>query len=209
MAVPVRQRFFFDEYLALEERSAVKHEFLDGHVWAMAGGSPDHGAVAANIIAILSNQLRGRPCRVFTSDVRIRVKATGLATYPDVSVVCGKQETDPEDPKNGTVINPCLLVEVLSPSTEDYDRGEKLAHYKQIPSLQEVVLVAHEENRIELWRRRQQDRWSLDVCRGEGTAVLGFARLRAIPRGHLSQSPRRLNETERRSPASSVAIARR
>jgi Uma2 family endonuclease len=173
VALPVRQRFYFDEYLALEERSAVKHEFLDGHVWAMAGGSPDHGAVAANIIALLSNQLRSRPCRVFTSDVRIRVRATGLATYPDVSVVGGTQETDPEDFKHSTVINPCLLVEVLSPSTEDYDRGEKLAHYKQIASLQEVVLVAHEENRIEVWRRLQQDRWSLDVCRGEGTALLG------------------------------------
>jgi Uma2 family endonuclease len=167
----VRHRFLFDEYLALEERGAIKHEFLDGQVWAMAGGSPDHGAVAANIIALLSTQLRGRPCRVFTSDVRIRVKATGLATYPDVSVVCGKQEMDPEDPKNTTVINPSLIVEVLSPSTEDYDRGEKLAHYKQIPSLQEVVLVAHEENRIELWRRLA-DRWSLDVFRGDGTAAL-------------------------------------
>jgi Uma2 family endonuclease len=167
----VRQRFFFDEYLALEETSPVKHEFLDGHVWAMAGGSPDHGAVAANVIALLSSQLRERPCRVFTSDVRIRVKATGLATYPDVSVVCGKQETDPDDAKGNTVTNPCLLVEVLSPSTEDYDRGEKLAHYKQIPSLQELVLVAHEEDRIELWRR-EADRWRLDVFRGEAAVPI-------------------------------------
>ena len=105
----------------------------------------------------------------FTSDVRIRAKATGLATYPHVSVVCGRQQTDPDDPKGSTRINPSLIVEVLSPSTEDYDRGEKLAHYKQIPSLDEVVLVAHEEPRLELWRR-EGDYWTLHVSRGEEPA---------------------------------------
>jgi Uma2 family endonuclease len=169
MALPVHQRFSFEDYLALEETSTVKHEFSDGHVWAMAGGTPDHGALAANVIALLASQLRDRPCRIFTSDVRIRVKATGLATYPDVSVVCGRQQTDPDDPKGSTLINPSLIVEVLSPSTEDYDRGEKLAHYKQIPSLDEVVLVAHEEPRLELWRR-EGDYWTLHVSRGEETA---------------------------------------
>jgi Uma2 family endonuclease len=166
-----RQRFTFQDYLSLEEASTVKHEFLDGHVWAMAGGTPEHGALAANVIALLANQLRGRACRVFTSDVRIRVRATGLATYPDVSVVCSRQETDPDDPKGNTLINPQVLVEVLSPSTEDYDRGEKLAHYKQIPSIQEIVLVAHEEQRIELWRR-EGDHWILVVARRDATAVL-------------------------------------
>jgi Uma2 family endonuclease len=169
MALPVHQRFSFEDYLALEETSTVKHEFSDGHVWAMAGGTPEHGALAANVIALLASQLRDRPCRIFTSDVRIRVKATGLATYPDVSVVCGKQKTDPDDPKGSTLINPSLIVEVLSPSTEDYDRGEKLAHYKQIPSLDEIVLVAHEERRLEIWRR-EGDHWTLHVGRGEETA---------------------------------------
>src|SRR5690606_2499369 len=116
----------------------------------MAGGTPDHGAIAANLIASIANRLRDKPCRVYTSDVRIRVQATGLATYPDVTVVCGQEQTDPEDPKRATLINPQVLVEVLSPSTEDYDRGEKLSHYKSVPSLQEIVLVAHEERRIEL-----------------------------------------------------------
>jgi Uma2 family endonuclease len=171
MAFAARQRFTFAGYLALEETSTVKHEFLAGHVWAMAGGTPDHGAVAANIIALLANQLREQPCRVFTSDVRIRVKATGLATYPDVSVVCGAQESDPDDPSGNTIINPRILVEVLSPSTEDYDRGEKLAHYKQIPSLQEILLAAHDEPRLELWRR-SGDRWVLEVIRGEESANL-------------------------------------
>jgi Uma2 family endonuclease len=166
-----RQRFAFQDYLVLEEASTVKHEFLDGHVWAMAGGIPEYGALAASVIALIANQLRGRPCRVFTSDVRIRVRATGLATYPDVSVICGRQETDPDDLKGNTLINPTVLVEVLSSSTEDYDRGEKLAHYKQIPSVQEIVLVAHEEQRIELWRR-ESDHWMLAVARRDATAVL-------------------------------------
>lgn len=171
MVFPVRQRFTFEDYLVLEETSLAKHEFLDGHVWAMAGGTPDHGAIAANVIALLSNQVRHRACRVFTSDVRIRVLATGLATYPDVSVVCGVQEHDPTDPKKNTVTNPCVLVKVLSPSTEAYDRGEKVAHYKQIPSVQEIVLVAHEERRIELWRRAG-DHWVLDVIHGEEPAPI-------------------------------------
>lgn len=171
MVIPVRQRFSFAEYLELEEASPIKHEFLDGHVWAMAGGSPDHGAVAANIIGLLAAQLRGHPCRVFTSDVRVRVKATGLATYPDVSVVCGSQETEKEDPKGNTLTNPRLVVEILSPSTEDYDRGEKLAHYKRIDALDHIVLVAHEERRIEIWRR-EGDHWRLDVARGDGMADL-------------------------------------
>jgi Uma2 family endonuclease len=169
VALPVRQRFSFEDYLALEARSQVKHEYLDGQVWAMAGGTPDDGAVAANVIALLGNQLRGRPCRVFTSDVRIRVRATGLATYPVVSVVCGTQQSDPDDPKNNTLINPCVVVEVLSPSTEAYDRGEKLAHYWQIESLREVILIAYEENRIELWRR-EGARWIPQVFRGDESA---------------------------------------
>ena len=169
MVVSARQRFTFDDYLALEETSHARHEFLDRHVWAMAGGTPEHGGICANLIAHLSNRLSDQPCRGYTSDVRVRVKATGLATYPDVSVVCGGLETDPDDPKGNTVVNPTVLVEVLSPSTEDYDRGEKLAHYKQIPSLREIVLVAHDEQRIELWRRAR-DQWILEVARGDEPA---------------------------------------
>jgi Uma2 family endonuclease len=171
VVAPVRQHFSFAEYLALEEIAAVKHEFLGGHVWAMAGGSPAHAAVAANVIAALSAQLRERPCRVFTSDLRVRVLATGLGTYPDVSVVCGRHEIDPADPRGNTVTNPVVLVEVLSPSTEEYDRGEKLAHYRRIPSLAEVVLIAHDERRLEVWRR-DGERWTVDVFRAGERARL-------------------------------------
>ncbi|HVK74235.1 MAG TPA: Uma2 family endonuclease, partial [Kofleriaceae bacterium] len=151
--------------------AAVRHEFLAGNVWAMAGGSPEHAAIAANVIALLAAQLRDRRCRVFTADLRIRVTATGLGTYPDVTVVCGQLARDPDDPRGNTVVNPTLLVEVLSPSTEDYDRGEKLAHYKRIDSLAEVILVAHDEPRLEIWRR-QGDHWTLDVVHGDATAHL-------------------------------------
>ncbi|PRQ10257.1 Uma2 family endonuclease [Enhygromyxa salina] len=167
-----RQRHTFREYLDLEAISPIKHEFFGGHVWAMAGGSPDHARFAVNISTALANQLRGRPCAVFSSDLRIRVQATGLATYPDVSVICGELECASQDPGGNTVTNPVVIIEVLSPSTEDYDRGEKLAHYKLIPSLRDIVFVAHDERRLELWRRVDADRWTLEVVRDRGAATL-------------------------------------
>jgi Uma2 family endonuclease len=146
-----RRHFTFRDYLDLEEASNVKHEFFAGEIYAMAGGTPEHAALAVAVSAALFDQLAGGDCRVFSSDLRVRVPATGLATYPDVTVVCGALETDPESPS--TITNPTVIVEVLSPSTEDYDRGEKLEHYRQIESLQECVLVAHDRRRIEVWRR--------------------------------------------------------
>jgi Uma2 family endonuclease len=148
-----RQPYSFEEYVELEAASSVKHEFLDGEVWAMAGGSPEHAAVAANVVRLLGQALLDRRCRVFTSDLRIRVSSTGLGTYPDASVICDRIELDPEDRKGHTAMNPMLLVEVLSPTTEAYDRGEKLANYKLIDTLREVMLVAHDERRVDLWRR--------------------------------------------------------
>jgi len=153
VVAPAHHRFTFDDYLRVEEDSVVRHEFLAGRIWAMAGGTPAHARMCGNVIALLNVALRERRCSVFTTDLRIRVLATGLATYPDVSVICGQLELDPADPKRHTALNPRLLVEVLSPSTEDYDRGEKLAHYQQIASLEEVVLVHHDEPRIVVWRR--------------------------------------------------------
>jgi Uma2 family endonuclease len=171
MAVTARQRFTFDEYLLLEEIAEVKHEFLDGTVWAMAGGSPEHAAVIGNVVTLLNVQLRGQRCRVHTTELRVRVKATGLGTYPDVTVICGRLERDPDDRAGHTAINPRVIVEVLSPSTEDYDRGEKLSHYQSIPSLQEVVLVAHDRREIEIVRR-EADGWSRHVFGAGLTARL-------------------------------------
>ena len=111
----------YAEYLALEARADTRHEYLDGEVFAMAGGTPEHGALAMAVARALGVALRGRPCRVFSSDVRVRIPETGLTTYPDLSVVCSKLETDPIDPD--AITNPLLIVEVLSDTTEGYDRG--------------------------------------------------------------------------------------
>ncbi len=167
MALLARQPYDFDEYVELEASIDVKHEFLDGNVWAMAGGSPRHAAMAMRVGRLLGQALGPHPWEVFSSDMRIRVKETGLATYPDVSVICNRVELDPEDRKGHTAINPTLLVEVLSPSTEAYDRGEKLAHYKRIPSLREVMLVAHDERRVDLWRRTATDWTQLSFHAGQ------------------------------------------
>ncbi|MDC0748416.1 Uma2 family endonuclease [Polyangium mundeleinium] len=160
MAEPAgKLKVTFAEYLALEEGSETKHEFLDGQIYDMAGGTPNHGLLAGNVARALGNQLEGRPCRVHPADVRIRVQATGLSTYPDVSVVCGQLQVDAED-KNG-VVNPIVLVEVLSESTEAYDRGMKFTHYRRIPSLREYVLVSHKTKQIEVYRRADGGAWIL------------------------------------------------
>ena len=120
----------YDEYLAHEEACNTKNEYLDGQIYAMAGASPAHNRLASAVTGLLVPQLlRGR-CRTYSSDQRVRVRATGLATYPDVTVICGPVELDPDDPRQHTALNPALLVEVLSSSTEEYDRGEKFEHYK-------------------------------------------------------------------------------
>lgn len=175
MAQTSHHRFTFEDYLQLEADSATKHEYVGGQVFAMSGGTPEHAAITANIVRLLGNALEGRPCRVSSSDLRVRVQATGSASYADVTVVCGTLVLDPEDPKAHTVLNPQVLVEVLSPSTEDYDRGEKLGSYKLIPSLAEVVLVAHDRQEIEVIRRETDGSWSRHIA-GAG-ALVGIASL--------------------------------
>ena len=162
MAQLARSRFTFAEYVRLEAESRVKHEFLDGVAYAMAGGTPAHAAIAMAIGAALSVQLSGRRCRVFSSDLRIRAGVTGLATYPDVTVICGGIASDPDDAS--TALNPTVVVEVASPSTEGYDRGEKLAHYKTIAELREVVIAAHDRPQLEVHRREADGSWSLRVA---------------------------------------------
>jgi Uma2 family endonuclease len=165
-----RPRYRLGEYLILEDMSNVRHEYLDGQIFAMAGGTPEHGGICANLIALLSNALAGRACRVFTSDVRVRVPATGLDTYPDASVVCGRPERDVED--SNALTNPLVLVEVTSPSTEVYDRGERLEHYKRIPSLQAVLIVAHAETRVDVWRHGSGEEWAVESVGPEGAVRL-------------------------------------
>ncbi len=169
MTQPVAQPYVsYAEYLALEAKSQTKHEWRGGVVYdmealGMAGGAPNHAALAIAVAAALSTQLAGKRCRVYSSDLKVRIRATGLATYPDLSVVCGKLETDPEDENAAT--NPVVLVEVLSPSSEAYDRGAKFGHYRQLPSLCEYVLVNHREPRIEVHRRNEAGRFELYEAR--------------------------------------------
>jgi len=158
-------RHSYRDYLALEEASNTKHEFLDGEIYAMAGGTPEHAALAVAVSTALLEQLRGGPCRVFSSDLRIRLLATGLSTYPDVTVVCGPLERDPDSAAG--VTNPKVVVEVTSPGTEEYDRGEKLAHYQKTPSVQEIVFVSHRESRIERWLRADDGWKHLAAVKGE------------------------------------------
>lgn len=141
----------YADYVALERAAETKHEYVNGRVYAMAGGSPEHARLAQAIGAELRLALRGKPCATFSSDLRVRVEATGRATYPDVSIVCGQlvRASDDED----AVTNPAVIVEVLSESTESADRGEKWAHYQRIASLREYVLVSQTAARIEVYSR--------------------------------------------------------
>lgn len=149
----------YAEYCELERSAASKHEYLRGEVFAMAGGTIEHGRLAARIIYLLTRELERRPCRVLSSDVRVRIEATDLDTYPDASVVCGPVETSVSDPN--AILNPVALVEVLSDSTEAYDRGQKASHYRRIPTLQVYLLVSQQEPRVELQVRASDGRWSL------------------------------------------------
>lgn len=155
-----KSTFTFAEYLEQERTSDVKHEYVNGDISTRAVSAIEHGRLAMSVASALGPQLRGRPCAQYSSDVRVRVLATGLATYADLTVVCGRLERDPEDAN--TIVNPILLVEVLSDSTERYDRGEKFEHYRSIPSLQEYVLISQRWPRIEVFRRNQDGRtWLL------------------------------------------------
>jgi Uma2 family endonuclease len=139
------------EYLAGERASAQKSEYFRGEIFAMAGGSPRHNRIIANLIREVDSQLVDGPCFTYPSDQRVRIPETGLYTYPDVSVVCG----EPIFEEGDTLVNPILLVEVLSENTEGYDRGAKWAHYRRLPSLREYVLVSQDRPRIERYVRHE------------------------------------------------------
>jgi len=166
----------FEDFVASERDSETKHEWLDGIVYAMAGGSVEHGRLATNMTAALRTKLAGR-CRVYSSDVMLYVRETNLATYPDGSVVCGSadiQQVIRNDKVIGEAItNPKLVVEVLSDSTESYDRGEKFAHYMRLSSLDEYVLVSQNERRLEVFRRPEgRGHWHREVARAYESVTL-------------------------------------
>lgn len=157
----------YDEYVARERGRDIKHEYLDGVERAMGGGSIEHGRLAARITALLGRALEERPCEIFSSDVRIRVEATNRSLYPDLSVVCGPVQHARDDEQ--AIANPVLVVEVLSDSTEAYDRGEKFRQYKRLPTFREYLLVSQAEPLIEVFRR-DGDAWAVTE-HGPGTTV--------------------------------------
>jgi len=146
-----------EEYLVREPESEYKSEFRDGRVVAMSGASLAHSGISVNVTSEIRQQLRGTPCRAFSSDTRIKVAAAKFYTYPDLSVVCGKPITDERD--KSALLNPTLIVEVLSPSTEAYDRGQKFAFYKKLESLREYVLIAQDQVGVERFLRQDTGEW--------------------------------------------------
>ena len=168
MTTARRVHYSYEEYLSALEMSDVKLEYCDGEIYAMAGGTPEHADLAAAAIRILSNALLGR-CRVSTSDLKVYIEATGLSTFPDVSVVCGDREVATID--RNAITNPTLLVEVTSKSTEDYDRGEKLNHYRQCPSLQAVLFISHRRKQVTLVSRNEAGWDTSEVRPGQRVEV--------------------------------------
>lgn len=174
--VPGRHfRHTYAQYAELERYSNVKHEFLDGEIYAMAGGTPDHASLAAQVLRALGNALDDQPRRVFTSDLRIFVEAPGLATYPDGSVICGEVQHHAPSPKD-TALNPTVLLEVTSDSSESYDVGEKFEYYRTIPTLRDYIIVSHRERRITLYSRDIDGTWSKQVGLATGRVQVPSAR---------------------------------
>lgn len=164
MRAPGRlHRYTYADYVALELDSTSKHEFLDGEIYAMAGGSEEHSALAAELVRFLGNAVAARPCRVHTSDLRIFVEAGGLATFPDASVICGALQQHEPSP-NATALNPMILVEVTSDSSEEYDTGPKLEFYRTIPTLRDYVVVSHRERRVTVHTRTAEAEWTARVA---------------------------------------------
>lgn len=174
----VHHRFSYAEYLARERETGLRHEFLDGQVFAMTGETPEHARLIAEVSFVLRRAVDPKRCRVFSADLRIRIPPTGLSTYPDVAVVCGPVETSDDDPN--AVVNPTVLVEVLSPGTEAYDRGEKWAHYRRLESLQVYVLVSPVARRVEAFIRSEAGFVNVAASGDESLELRGLG-VRLVP----------------------------
>jgi Uma2 family endonuclease len=151
------ERITPQEYLIRERQASIKSEFYQGEIFATGGGSANHSLIAANLVREAGNALKDKPCTVFNSDLRVQVQATGLYTYPDATIVCGEQIFD--DDHRDTLLNPTVIIEVLSDSTEKYDRGKKSNHYRQIASLKELILIAQDRPQVERFTRQPNGDW--------------------------------------------------
>ncbi|MFN0077618.1 MAG: Uma2 family endonuclease [Prosthecobacter sp.] len=162
----VSRQHSVEEYYALEEQAVSKSEFDDREIRHLESASPDHCLIAANLIGELGNRLKGKTCTPYDSNLRVKIPATGLVTYPDASVFCKKLEFDPKDKRQQTAINPTIVFEVLSKSTESYDRGKKAENYRQLESLKAYVLVSQTSPHIELYERHGDGFWFLTEAKG-------------------------------------------
>mgnify|MGYP000426214640 CR=1 FL=1 len=170
MATPAAPRVSYADYVAHEAASAERHEYVEGAIVAMAGGSVAHARLIGQLQFALRVALAGRPCLVLASDMRVRIRAADRATYPDVLVVCGEIQRDPDD--DHAIVNPAVVIEVLSDTTERDDRAAKAADYRRLPSLREYVLVSQRARAVEVYRREAPRRWTLDeVVAGERFAL--------------------------------------
>ncbi len=170
MAVQLKRKFFTaKEYLEMERSTPEKNEYFNGDIFAMAGASRRHNLIGTNVSRMLSTQLRKRPCEVYANDMRVKVRKTGLYTYPDIVVVCGKPQL--EDEKTDTLLNPTVLIEVLSPATEAYDRGDKFEHYRTIASLSDYVLVTQSKILVEHYVRQANNTWLLSALNEQQQVV--------------------------------------
>ena len=164
MSAQAQPRLSPDEYLELDRATEFKHEYFDGRIYMMPGGSYAHALVITNLGGELRSALKKRPCTVTTTEARTRVSEEGLYTYPDVAVVCGEPQF--RDKRKDTILNPVLIIEVLSPSTEAYDRGFKFAQYRKLETLEEYVLVSQSEPHVEVFRRQHSGDWLLSEWSG-------------------------------------------
>lgn len=167
--IPPPRLFTPDEYLRLEREAEFKSEYLDGEIYAMSGGSSAHSVLTVNATGEVRTALKGRPCQPFSNDMKVETGPGGLYSYPDLTVVCGKPQY--RDEHLDVLLNPTLIVEILSPTTEAFDRGMKWARYQQIESLREYLLVAQNAPRVELYTRQANDRWLLTIAKGLSAAI--------------------------------------
>lgn len=165
-----RRLFTPEEYLAIEEKSPTKSEYYQGEIFAMSGASLGHAQIARNLISNLGNALQGSSCQVFGSDLRLQVRSNGLFTYPDLYVVCGEPILLPG--RTDTVTDATLVVEILSPTTELYDRGEKFLLYQGLPSFREYLLVSQDQKKIEYHVKSSRNSWRSDIVEGDTTLTL-------------------------------------
>ena len=176
-----------EEYIDFEEQSPVKHEYFDGCIYAMSGGSNRHAVLCTNAAAALVSRLRGKPCRAVGSEQRVKIEATGLQTYPDVSVYCLPARF--EGKSNEMLLNPTVIIEVLSPSTEiyfqAYDQGTKFEHYKQLPSLTDYLLIAQDHVQVDHFHRQENGDWLLHTARTIEESIALDAVGAALPLGEL------------------------